>query len=552
MKLSTESFRKSFDIDDFVESSRLIVEDYKCSLCLGIYNNPVVDTCGHVFCKSCIIKFFETEKACPISGWKLEEANVSTLVIVNEILKRQSVLCKNRSMNCNWIGKLAELESHIASECQMQPVKCPYEQCSAEIPREGVERHKSICEFRIIECQYCKTKLVNSEIDSHPNVCPLYKISCPQNCNELIERKYIEIHLAGHCIYSNIDCPYKEYGCQTKLIRKDLNEYMTSNMNKHNLLVLIWLSNFQQNILENTVSFKETLSSLETKVKKIEENLASFDVLNKTEYVYKDDESSCSNEVVQKKTNKKSIYTSKLNTQEEKKDLVNVSEKFTNKKRMRVRDTNKNTKSSFMELSEDEKKISSGSSSCSPLYSVIGYTADGKRKKEHVFDVINISKGIEVLHTRATCLPQNKNEHRFVFANLILNEKDTEWRIIINAASPWIALGMCIKDQVISNRFRFISNSPNFNHSFFGVSSNGYLWNANNQTENNFFITNFPTITKGDILMFKYLPSQKELYYRVSNKINGKLTNVYASKGGFLTPCIVFLNPGDEVLLETN
>jgi len=552
MILSTESFRKSLDLEDFVESSRIIVQDYKCSLCHGIYNNPVVDTCGHVFCKTCIIKFFDLEKACPISGCRLEEGNVSTLVIVNEILIKQTVQCKNRFLNCNWIGKLAELESHMFSQCSKQTVECPNEKCSAKIPREEIERHKSICEFKIVECQYCKSKLVNTEIDSHQNLCTLFKISCPQNCNEVIERRYIEIHLAGHCINSNIDCPYKEYGCQTRLVRKDLNEYMTSNMNKHNLLILIWLSNFQQNILENTVSFKETLSSLEIKVKKIEENLAIFDVLNKCNDFSKDDESASRNEVVQTKKNKKNLYASKLSTQEEKNDPDNISEKLTNKKRMRGKDNYKNRKNSVIEFSEDDKKISSSSSSCSPLYSVIGYTADGKRKKENIFDVINISKGIEVQHTRATCLPQNKNEHRFVFANLILNEKDTEWRIIINAASPWIALGMCIKDQVISNRYRFISNSNNFNHSFFGVSSNGYLWNANNQTENNFFLTYFPTITKGDIIMFRYLPSQKEFYYKISNKLNGKLTNVYASKGGFLTPCIIFLNPGDEVLLETN
>ena len=52
--------------------------------------------------------------------------------------------------------------------------------------------------------------------------------------------------------------------------------------------------------------------------------------------------------------------------------------------------------------------------------------------------------------------------------------------------------------------------------------------------------------------MFKYFPEQKELCYKILNKSSGKLTNVYSPKGGFLTPCVIFLNPGDEVLLETN
>ena len=149
MRLSTESFRKSLDIDDFVEESKLIIQDYKCPLCSGIYLNAVVDLCGHVFCKICILNYIDNEKKCPISGCYLEEDNISTLVIVNEILEKQSVMCKHRNSNCNWKGKLGELESHLMTSCPKQIIKCSNDQCPVEIFREEMNEHSLKCNFRI-------------------------------------------------------------------------------------------------------------------------------------------------------------------------------------------------------------------------------------------------------------------------------------------------------------------------------------------------------------------------------------------------------------------
>jgi hypothetical protein len=550
---TNESFRKSLDVDDFVAESQLIIQDYKCPLCSGIYMNPVVDLCGHVFCKNCILKYIEKkEKLCPISGWKLEEGNMSSLVIINEILGKQSVQCKNKTSDCKWIGKLAELDVHMSTQCLKQIVNCPHDGCSVHLLREDIEQHSRDCSFRIVICQDCHVKIPHTEINSHQSDCPRSKIHCPKKCEQMIERKDVDHHIAIECRNSEIECPYNDYGCHTKLIKKELNDHMSLNMNMHNLQIMVWLKDFQKTIIENTFSMKGNIASLEGKIKNLEESISNLQIESKIENSSKANDSACHKEVRFKKMNKNTISSGQCSLSDEN-TTQNNQIKYTNKKRNRAEESNKPNRIEIIDYSEDEqeKKITSETSSHSSIYSVKSSGVEGARKKEHIFDIQNISRGIEVLNTRATCLPHHKNEHRFVFANVILNDKDTEWRIIINAVSSWMALGMCIKDQVISNKYRFVSNSVNFNHSFFGISINGYLWNANNITENNFFIINFPMITKGDIIMFKYLPDLKELYYKIPNKLTGRLTNVFSPKGGFITPCIIFLNPGDEVLLET-
>ena len=136
-----ESFRKSLDLSDFISESRALVKDFRCFFCDGIYMNPVVDTCGHVYCKSCILKYLETCKRCPFSGWDLEEKQIAKLVIVNDILEKQYVLCKNRHFHCEWSGMLIALEAHLNIECTRQLILCPLSGCNNTVFREDIQNH---------------------------------------------------------------------------------------------------------------------------------------------------------------------------------------------------------------------------------------------------------------------------------------------------------------------------------------------------------------------------------------------------------------------------
>ena len=42
---------------------------FKCAICLGVVKNPLLDTCGHIFCTKCIRRLLELNKnviKCPL------------------------------------------------------------------------------------------------------------------------------------------------------------------------------------------------------------------------------------------------------------------------------------------------------------------------------------------------------------------------------------------------------------------------------------------------------------------------------------------------------
>jgi hypothetical protein len=539
-----ESYSKSLDLEDFVSESRVIVQDYRCPLCEGIYMNPVVDLCGHVYCKTCILKYMETSKTCPISGWALGEGNVNRLIIINDILMKQPVQCKNRNFHCEWIGLLVDLEPHLNSMCKKQIVKCPHLGCSAEIFREDLDGHKNACEYRIIQCPDCEVNTAFIEIPSHQDVCPKFKLHCPQNCSLMVERKDVESHIREHCDNTVINCPYFEYGCQSTMTKIELEGYTNANMTKHNLLILSWMKNYRVEITAKAEMIEKFSINIEERFKSLEQTILNSNKENSLS-IQKN---------IKKKLNEGSPVKEKIISVNNNGvvSTSHVGDRLISKKRLRAEEENqqKSEKMEIIDCSEDEKDVKIDSALNSPLYSVHLATPDGMKKKDHIFDMNNISKGIQIYNNRATCLNNTKAEHRFVFANIVLNDKEIEWRIILNTTSTWVGLGICIKDQVISNKFRFVSSGSNFNHAFFGISINGYQWNANIQTENNCFLS-FPQPAKGDMIVFKYSAEFKELHYKIPNKYAGKISNVYAAKGGILTPCIIFLNAGDEVLFET-
>ena len=86
-------YKKTLCLDDFTEESRQFVVDYICPLCKGIYYNPVIDPCGHIFCQRCFNAFTSSikpqivELRCPITNQPLSQSP-STIGLIANILDR--------------------------------------------------------------------------------------------------------------------------------------------------------------------------------------------------------------------------------------------------------------------------------------------------------------------------------------------------------------------------------------------------------------------------------------------------------------------------------
>jgi hypothetical protein len=125
----------------------------------------------------------------------------------------------------------------------------------------------------------------------------------------------------------------------------------------------------------------------------------------------------------------------------------------------------------------------------------------------------------------------------------------------INSISGWIGIGVCLKELVISNKLKFVVNKMNFIHGTFMISTNGYSWNSNNEDENNCQLgKSFPKIKPGCEFTMRFEAEEETLHFKISQPecpvFEYTLTDVAYPRGNFLVPCVLFLNPGDEVVFK--
>lgn len=255
------SFTKFLDIEQFPQESRPLISDYLCPLCNGVYYNPVVDVCGHAFCKECLLKSISIQKICPITKKELESEAVHPIPFITLILDKQKVSCKN---SCGWIGTVTQLSSHLIEECKKVPINCENTGCDIVILRNEKEKHDSVCDFRLITCPFCEIKISYISQKTHDNTCPKIRVDCSQMCGYVIERCELDRHINNTCENSLVECIYYKLGCEYKFLRKDLNEHLSKNMLTHN-----------KYMVDNMVSMKEKvdkIEELEKKIKKITEN----------------------------------------------------------------------------------------------------------------------------------------------------------------------------------------------------------------------------------------------------------------------------------------
>jgi hypothetical protein len=107
-------------------------------------------------------------------------------------------------------------------------------------------------------------------------------------------------------------------------------------------------------------------------------------------------------------------------------------------------------------------------------------------------------------------------------------------------------LGVCIRDLVINNKFKFSRGlDTGTSNGCYLLSSNGYTWNCSVNEENNFKLENMPKIQNEDMIYFTYyhVDHKLEISFKDFNVI---LTSI-VSNSGPLVPCVIFLSYEDEV-----
>jgi len=212
---------------DFLEKphDRLV-----CKICHFPCRKAQLTTCcGQIFCESDLTKLKGStviDKVCPIC--RSDDFKAYPQLEADREINALQVYCPNKELGCGclWVGKLADLDSHLSS-CE---VGC--DKCGELLPYKSFRMHiDSECPCY---CQYCKITAESGVISNeHKNNCTMFPISCPNTCGE---KNIPQGEIAKHketCPLEVIWCMYHDMGCEVRLARKDMAQHYQEEIADH-------------------------------------------------------------------------------------------------------------------------------------------------------------------------------------------------------------------------------------------------------------------------------------------------------------------------------
>ena len=275
----TQNFKPNLLIDEFLPESQPFAEPYSCPLCEGILFESVIDKCGHSFCKECSETLLKQTSKCPFSNTDLNPP-LSYNLIVNNVLDKQKVYCKNKNNNCDWIGKLSERKEHILNECPKQIISCEFSECTQKGFRIDMKEHIKNCPFKIIECEYCKEKINLKDIQNHYKICNNFPVECSYKCGKKIPLNELNNHIETECDLAETNCPFNIVGCEYYDIRKNVKEHLNICLEKH-LKMLTNKINDLNNIINNQ---SNTINNLNNEINNIKNEINTIKEINTNQF----------------------------------------------------------------------------------------------------------------------------------------------------------------------------------------------------------------------------------------------------------------------------
>ena len=79
----------------------------------------------------------------------------------------------------------------------------------------------------------CSSMAQKAHYTDHYSECPKYPLACPNRCGVTgIRCRAMPDHHSS-CPLEPLNCPFKDAGCTEKIARKDMEDHMTANQQKH-------------------------------------------------------------------------------------------------------------------------------------------------------------------------------------------------------------------------------------------------------------------------------------------------------------------------------
>ena len=176
------------------------------------------------------------------------------------------------------MGELGQLKSHLDSDkgCGYVEVTCTNKQCRNKMKRKDLQSHlQEKCHYRPYECEHCGHKDTYTAITgeranplksygNHYSKCPEYLLDCPNQCGVTgIKRTAMPDH-HSFCPLELLDCPFNDAGCTEKIARKDMEDHMIANQQKHILQGYQSLQQMKKELDDTKKELQETKQELHT------------------------------------------------------------------------------------------------------------------------------------------------------------------------------------------------------------------------------------------------------------------------------------------------
>lgn len=135
-----------FERNRFVGLSETIAQDLTCTICLNIFDNPLITDCGHTYCQQCLQSNLESgRKECPECRKQVANRSTSQYLVNTNCVSIASdghhyVFVRNLIVN--------SMVRHLS-------IKCDYESngCQSVVEVDSLSAHLHHCEHRI--CKSC-------------------------------------------------------------------------------------------------------------------------------------------------------------------------------------------------------------------------------------------------------------------------------------------------------------------------------------------------------------------------------------------------------------
>ena len=158
----------------------------------------------------------------------------------NRLLIIHGLKVKCCNDHCKWEGELKDLSDHVmrgrrVGDCGFELVTCTHAGCNSMHKRNNIDKHESNnCELRPYECPYCSQKSTYKQVTTeHFEICEYYPVGCPNQCNLVLNRKTVKMHLQTECPYEPVACELHWAGCSEMPLRQNVKKHVSEKICEH-------------------------------------------------------------------------------------------------------------------------------------------------------------------------------------------------------------------------------------------------------------------------------------------------------------------------------